>query len=338
MKNKHIDIIKSICLILCVLGTISSTLYNGKSELFVRVIDYLSKPFVYPVILFILGYIIYDKDYSKKTLLKRSLYSFLIGLFINIFCFSIIYFIRNENYLMLENLFRANIFIFISLMYLFFYVVRNYDLDDYTLWGMGLLFSILNTLLSVKNSIDSNVVLESITSIFYSSSNHMSFSFLPWIIFPITGYIFKEITENKKDNFYILTGIFSSSGYVLLTVFSKISVIGSSMIDYDNAYSVYNMNIYYAITSICLCIFLYSMAYLVSKKIPSKIYRHIKRWSKNIVYIYIIVLLMINYVFLLLLEGMVVLDAIETSLLFAMVFIISDVLSYLIVKKINRSK
>jgi hypothetical protein len=166
----------------------------------------------------------------------------------------------------------------------------------------------------------------------------MSFSFLPWIIFPITGYIFKEITENKKDNFYILTGIFSSSGYVLLTVFSKISVIGSSMIDYDNAYSVYNMNIYYAITSICLCIFLYSMAYLVSKKIPSKIYRHIKRWSKNIVYIYIIVLLMINYVFLLLLEGMVVLDAIETLLLFAMVFIISDVLSYLIVKKINRSK
>ena len=337
MKNKCVDIIKSFCLILSVLGIVSSTLYNGNNTLFINIMDYITKPFVYPVILFILGYIEYNSD--KEFLLKKALYSFIIGLFINVFCFALIFYLREESYLLLENLFRVNIFIFISLMYLFIYCVKNYEIDDYTLWGVGLFFSILNTLLTFKNSlVDSNVVIESLTSIVYSSSNHMSFSFLPWIIFPITGYLFNELSKDKNDNFYLLTGIFSSSIFVILTTFSKLSVIGSNLIDYDNVYTFYHMNIYNAITNISLCIFIFTLVYLISKNIPSKIYRHIKRWSKNIVILYIVSLIITNYGFYILLDGMVTLDGIQTLLLFIIIFIISDVISRFIGLKINESK
>ena len=109
------DIIKSLAIVLFVLGYVSSTLYNGNNTIFVNITDFLSKPFVYPPLLFILGMSIYEEECSKNKLLKMSLYSFAISVLINIFCFSIIFFIQKENSLLLEYLFKDTLPIRLSI-------------------------------------------------------------------------------------------------------------------------------------------------------------------------------------------------------------------------------
>ena len=327
------DIIKSICIILFVLGYVTSTLYNGSNTLFVNIIDFISKPIVYPILLFLIGMSIYEDNYSTKKLLKYSFYSFIISLFINIFCFAIIFFIQKENALVLEYLLKTNIFTFISLAYLFFILVKKLELESQTLWGLGLLFSIVNTVLTVKYQFNSNVVLGSLTSIIYSSANYSSFSFLAWIIFPITGYIYSQIIENKKNKFYFFNLLISLTVYIAMLCYSKYVVNGGPLIDFNNPHTFYHMNVYGGLMNISLCVFLYSLSYFVSKKIPGKINRHIKRWSKNIIIIYLVSLLFINYIFLLILGDLIKMNIVETLLLFALVFIISDVISYIINKK-----
>ncbi len=327
------DIIKSICIIIFVLGYVTSTLYNGNNTLFVNIIDFISKPIVYPILLFLIGMSIYEDNYSTKKLLKYSFYSFIISLFINIFCFAIIFFIQKENTLVLEYLLKTNIFTFISLTYLFFILVKKLELENQTLWGLGLLFSIVNTVLTVKYQFNSNVVLGSLTSIIYSSANYSSFSFLAWIIFPITGYIYSQIIENKKNKFYFFNLLISLTIYIIMLCYSKYVVSGGPLIDFDNPHTFYHMNVYGGLMNISLCVFLYSLSYFISKKIPGKINRHIRRWSKNIIIIYLVSILLINYLFLLILNNLIEINMIETLLLFALVFIISDVLSYIINKK-----
>ena len=250
------DTIKSICIILFVLGYISSTLYNGNNTLFVNIIEFVSTTLVYPIILFILGMHIYDEKYNNKKLLKLSLYSFVISLFINIFCFSIIFFIQKENVLVIEYLLKTNIFTFISLTYLFMIIVKRFNIQIQTLWGLGLLFSIVNTILTLKLSFNTNVLLGSLTSIIYSSANYSSFSFLAWILFPINGYIFREVIENKKDIFYIKSLFISLIVYIAMLYYSKYVVNGGPLIDFNNPFTFYHMNIYGGLMNTSLCVFL----------------------------------------------------------------------------------
>ncbi len=332
------DIIKSFCIILFVLGYVSSTLYNGNNIIIANILDFLSKPFVYPPILFILGMSIYEKEYTHEKLLKSSFYSIVISLFINIVCFSIIFFIQKENDLLLEYLFKANIFTFISLTFLFMYVVKKYDINTQFLWGISLLFSIINTLLTVKCNIDSNIILGSLTSIIYSSSNYESFSFLAWIIFPITGYIYREVIEDKKDLFYLFSTFIFITIYLLMIHYSKFVVSGGPLIDFEHPFTFYHMNLYGGLMNMCLCIVIYNIVYFISKKIPAKINRHLKRWSRNIIFIYLVSILLINYPFKLLFDNLIEVNFLETIMLFAIVFIISDVISYTIEKRIIKSE
>ncbi len=319
-----------------VLGYVSSTLYNGDNSLFVNTTDFISKVLVYPLVLFILGMDIYEKN--TKELLKLSLYSIIISVFINVFCFSIIYLIQGEKLLLFEYLLKTNIFTFISLTYLFMYFIKKYEIENQILWGIALLFSILNTLLTIKCNISDNVILGSLTSIIYSSSNYQSFSFLAWTLFPVTGYLFREIIENKKKVFYVFTSFVSLFVYIFLLYYSKYVISGGPLIDFDHPYTFYHMNIYGGLLNISLCIFIYSIVYLISEKIPNKIYRHIRRWGSNILIIFLVSTLLINYIFLLITGDLIRVNIIETIVLFIITFIISDAISYFINNKIIESK
>ena len=98
------------------------------------------------------------------------------------------------------------------------------------------------------------------------------------------------------------------------------------------------MNIYSGITHLCLCFFIFSSIHLISNKIPNKIYKQFKRWANNIVYIYIVFLLIINYIFILIFDNIIELSEIQCVLLCIIIFVISDVLSNIIVNKFNKSK
>ncbi len=333
MKNKHIDIIKSMCLILAVLELVFSTVCYVKNGILLNIIEFL-KVLIYPVILFLLGYLIHRNDYDDKELNKRTILSLIVGLFINIFCYSIIYLIKGNSILLLESLFKGNIFIFISLMYLFFKFIRKYEFEVRTLWGIGLLCSVINTLIIVKGSFESNVIIESLVSIICSVSNYSSFSFLAWVIIPISGYLYSDLSEYKDTIFYVKSAMLCLLAYIFLFRYSKVANMGYYLIDYRNSLSFYKMNIYNGIANVCLCVFIYSFIYLLSRYISKKIYRHVKRWSKNIILIYLISMLITNYVFLLVFNGMATTNIIESILLSAIVFIISDVLS----RFINKSK
>ena len=326
------DIIYSISIILFVLGYVFSTLYNGNNTVIVHLVDFLSTSFVYPILLFVLGMTIYEENYGTKRLLRLSFYSFIISLFINIFCFSVIFFIQKENVLVIEYLFKTNIFTFITLLYLFMILIKKLDLSSQTLWGIGLLLSIINTILTGKYPV-SNTLLGSLTSVIYSSSNYSSFSFLGWILFPIVGYIFREVIDDKKDKFYALLFPVFLVIYVIMLYYSKYVVSGGPLIDFENPYTFYHMNLYGGLMNMCLCVIIYSLSYFISKTIPSKLYRHVKRWSRNIILIYKTCILSINYIFLLILEGLIEINVIETLLLFILVFLLCDVISYTIEKK-----
>ncbi len=337
MKEKELNIMKGIASIFLVLGILSNTIYDGKIAIFHNIIDFLSKPFVWPIILFVLGCRIYTKKYSNRTLFKYSYTFLIISILFNIICFFIPYLFHNE--IVIQNLLIINIFMFISLVYLFFLIIKKIQLSDYILWGVVLLLGVISTFLVVylQDYNTKNIIINFIRGLFIPGTITSYFAFFTWIIFPVSGYLYAQIVDNKENNsFHFLVGFLSFIVYAIMIIMSSKFSDGTSLIDFKNNMSFYSMNIYGSLMNVSLCLFMYSLSYFTSKIIPSFINVNLKRWGTNIYVMLIISTLIINYIFIGYANNMINVDWVEILLIFIPIFLVTDFISNLIMKKITK--
>ncbi len=88
--------------------------------------------------------------------------------------------------------------------------------------------------------------------------------------------------------------------------------------------------------NVSLCLFMYSLSYFTSKIIPSFINVNLKRWGTNIYVMLIISTLIINYIFIGYANNMINVDWVEILLIFIPIFLVTDFISNLIMKKITK--
>ena len=334
MKEKELNILKCFSCIFLVLGLVFSTIYDSKNSDIVNIINYVSKVLVYPILLFVLGGRINIKKYSTSILIKFSLFLFLIGLLFNGFSLFIPNLINNT--IIYDNFFIVNIFIIMSLSYLFFYIVKSFNLSNNAIWGLGFLFCILNTFLMVylDGYTTTNIFINFIKDLFFSYSNNSYFSFFGWIMFPITGYLYSEILGNRDDSFKVSTGFMSLIAYIVLVSLS-FNFYDGNLLVFKNDIDFYRMDIFTCIVDVSLCLFLYSFAYFLSKLVKGKEFKIVKLIGSNVYIIYIISSLIINYIFIGYSRGLLSLSFIECISIYGILFIISVICSKIFMKRIE---
>ena len=334
MKEKELNTLKCLSCIFLVLGITFSTIYAGKNELVNNVIEYVSKPLVYPILLFVLGFRINTKKYKPELLLKFFVSLLIISILFNGF----IYFIPNllNNIIIFDSLFIINIFMIMSFTYLFFYIVKKTNMHLSLIWGIVLLFSVLNTFLPVyfEGFTSPNFLLTFILDLFYSYSPNSFFPLLGWLIFPVSGYIYSVVLESKNKSYIF------SSGFLNLIIYGSLVTISLKLMDgrfvlFDDNISFYKMNIYSSIMNVSLCIFMYSFMYFFSKLIPNRIYKYMKVIGSNTYVIYIITCIFINYIFISYAHDLLRYNFIECFGIFLIILIISSLSSKIFMKKIE---
>lgn len=328
IREKHLNIIFCFCAILYIFSVVFHTYYED--SFLSGLINFISFPLLYPLLLFTIGTIIYDKEYDKNDLLIKARNYFVIGLIINVIMFICISFTKSKIDLFL--LANTNIFIYVGFVCLLMQVFKNLNLDGKTVWGIGFIFSITNLLLSIWLMDGSqNTILNYLISNYITTT---SFPLLAFMIFPCSGYAFRELTLESEKKQYAKNMIIGILGFdFFIYLLAKLSD-ADTLTFFTDIKFFYNMDVIYSFALILLCVALYSFLYLIAPKFKKKIYEYIKFISDNLVMIAIVSNLLI-YILLLLIFYMII--KLNIYQIF-FIFIIISLLTYFIVKKLTKSK
>lgn len=196
-----------------------------------------------PVFMFILGAgIVYSKKSDAKTLLKRGLLILIVGYTLNLIQgASIIYWyvITSDPELLsrsINNLLMINILQFAGLALMFFSFCKKFQLKNWMIFIIGILFIGSNLFLLTLKTDDP--FLAGVSGLFWGSSNISLYPFLSWIIFPIAGYIFGTylIRTKNKMKFYLYLMV---SGLLLFAIFGSLT----AEMDFSDPYTYLHQDI-----------------------------------------------------------------------------------------------
>ena len=346
-RIKEFDVARAFAVIVMVAVHTEFAVYNYENEVFATFFDYLGSPFAAPVFMFILGANIFmSSKNSPKQLLARGISIFATSVVFNIICHALPFFIldfNNHTTNYAENalhwVFAVDILTFAGLAFMFFALVRKYNLNKYILAAIGIFCSVLNIVLTRNFPVDfdEHTVLSAITGLFYNSSITGYFSFLSWIIFPIAGYIFVQILDKveHKNDFYMKVGGISILAYLAMVVVSYKWFPQLPFIEFTEEYAYYQMHPFNAIGTVFFCVGWISIIYFAAKALPEVLNRHIARWNKNLTTIYLIQWFLINYCFVLASNNTFLVNEWQFILCFVAVIIASDILAFLYKKGIS---
>lgn len=309
--------------------------YDYGTPWFATLFDYLGSPFAAPTFMFILGANIFlSSKNSPAQLFKRGITLFGISIIFNLICHALpyfcLYFINKDvsYYVNAMHWFLANdILTFSSLAFIFFALIKKYKVNNYFLIIFSVAASFINMYLVNNYQINfaDNMLLASITGLFYCSSMTGYFPFLGWIVFPIVGYIYiqKLANVNNKDKFFIITGCIGLVIYLLCILFSYLWLPKLPFINFVEEYSYYQMHPFNALGTVAFCFAWISIMHFVSKLLPESWLSSITRISKNLTNIYVIQWTLINYCFVLPFNDKLLLNEWQFILCVILVFIIA---------------
>ena len=339
IRIKEFDVARVFAVIAMIAVHTEFAIYNYENETFAIFFDYLGSPFAAPVFMFILGANVYlSTKNSPKQLLTRGISIFATSVLFNIVCHALPFFIldfKNQTTNYAENalhwVFAVDILTFAGLAFIFFALVRKFNLNKYVLAAIGIICPVLNIILTRNFPIDfdKHTVPAVITAVFYNSSITGYFSFLSWIIFPIAGYIFVQILDKveNKNKFYLKVGGVCITAYLTMVLVSYQWFPQLPFIEFIEEYSYYQMHPFNAVGTIFFCIGWISVMYFTSKVLPKALDRHIARWNKNLTAIYLIQWFLINYCFVLASNNTFSVNEWQYIICFVTVIIASDILA-----------
>ena len=299
-RKKHINIIIFISLILYVFSMSFYHLYSG--EQYLKIINFILYPLLYPTLLFTVGTIACDTENNNRELLSAAADFFRLGLTLNIIKLLVYSYIQSN--IIYSIIYEINIFLLISIFLLLSHFIKTKFDDGRSVWGIGFLLAILNLVLSIVFENNNSFFL---LNIFVSNQiNTSSFPILGFLIFPCTGYAIRYYVKEYDKDKHLKWTIRGILGYIGMLIYLRYGLQFVAVIDFSNLTFFYNMHILYALALILLSIGLYNLMFIISKKISRKQYKKIEKISNNYrsisVISYIIILLVHLYSFKTLLD------------------------------------
>lgn len=284
-----------------------------------------------PVFMFLLGIgINYSKKNSPKLMFKRGLYLVLGAYALNLvrgFIPNMInaYYLEDISYLYeaFSELVYIDILQFSGLAMIMFSIFSKLKLKKSSIISIGVLLSLLNILL-VNFKVD-NLLIASITGLFWGSNSISYFPFLTWAFYPIAGFIFGSYlircTNTKK--FYIISTI--SSAIVLIVTIILFNIILGFKTGLETDYGYYHHIITDNIIFTAYVILEISILSFIVPIVPKFLLKIISRWSKNVTPIYFIHWVIITWLALIIPQNS--LSLVNFTLILLIIIISTDLLS-----------
>ena len=329
-RKKHINIIIFVSLLLYVFSMSFYYLYSG--EQYLKIINFILYPLLYPTLLFTIGTIVCDKE-DNKELLSLAFDFFRIGLTLNIIKLLVYSYIESE--VVYSVLYEINIFIFVSIFILLGHFIKTKIDDGRSVWGIGFLLAILNLVLSIIFENNTFFLLK----IFVSNQvNTSSFPILGFMIFPCTGYAIRYYARDFDKDKHLKWAITGIIGYIGILLYLRYGLQFVAILDFSNLSFFYNMHILYALALILLCIGLYNLMFIISKKVSKKLYEKIEKISDRYRSISVISYIIILLVHLYLYKSLLDMNAYQILFIAIIIGIISIPLSKFMNKILQKSK
>lgn len=301
------------------------------------IVEFLGTPTAAPVFMFLLGlFIVYSRKNDPRTLIKRGLTLILAGYLLNIFRSVLPALIQyatlgGNQYLTAaaETFIYVDILQFAGLAFIFFGIVRKYELKTMTTLVLGLAISMTSFLVVDLRTDD--LLTAAVTGLFWGSNDGSFFPFVSWILVPVSGYVFGEylIRCKDKDLFYRSSLIVSSLA-VIFCVFVLMIAMGVDIGITDDA-PYYHQNPVVNVIYISFAIYWMCVLYYVSKVLPRLVTNTISRWSRNVTEIYIIHFILVGWLGMLI--GWNTQGLTSYFLLFISIFIASDAIAFWYLKR-----
>ena len=182
----------------------------------------------------------------------------------------------------------VDILAFAGLTFMFFGVVKYFNLKHYVVGIFWCLFTTLH--LIVRGTVFESEALNIVGRLFWAVDDYSWFPFLNWITFPILGYFFGELLVRCKDKaklYAFLIKVFVPLS-ITLWVYSYINNVKFGAFGELYQYDYYNHDLMGSLVFSSFALAWLGLCYFATPYVSDKIYNSLARWSKNINSIYCI--------------------------------------------------
>lgn len=289
--QKDLDLAKALAIVFMIWVHVNEYYQTLAIEggVYNRVVEFVGSPLSAPIFIILLGVgIVYSRRSTAKYLFKRGISLLLLGYGLNIVMDLIpntIIAIRTNDMsyiqLGLESIWGIDILAFSGLAFLFFSLIKKFNISNKRLFGIWCALMTLNIFL--RGTTVENKIINIICRGIWGTDELSWFPFLSWITFAILGYYFGQILircTNKTvlyKNILFVTAPLS----VMLWIYSYVNNVrfGAFGALYQTEY--YHQDVMGNIVLCVFALFWISILHFVYQYIPEIIKRSINRWSKN---------------------------------------------------------
>lgn len=303
----------------------------------------LGGPLSAPVFMISMGVgFAYSRSQDPIKIIKRGINILILGYLLNIIIALNVYRAIFDNAgleVIIEEIclsfFYGDILQFAGLSMIVFGFLRKLKLNDHMILLIGILLSIISSLVPVINT---DSYLLSITGGLFIPVNHsvelfMVFPLSVWFIFPAFGYWFGNRLKNinNLNKFYLIIGCISLI----------VSIIGIGLEAYYKAFmmSITDIEFYFMVThdallSIAATISIYSICHFIVKVLPDVINKFIVNVSNSLNIIYMISWIIIIFIEFIVYSFMEELSGLPLYLILIVIIIVTIYLGLIIKKAI----
>ncbi|MCR8744679.1 acyltransferase [Romboutsia lituseburensis] len=338
--QKELDLAKGLAILFMVWVHVNEYYQSPKIEggFYNRLVEFLGSPMSAPIFIILIGVgIVYSRRSTAKYLFKRGISLLLLGYGLNIlmdFIPNIILALRANDMsyiqLGLESIFGIDILAFSGLVFLFFSLIKKFNISNKGLFGIWCGLMTLNIFL--RGTVIENKIINIICRGIWGTDELSWFPFLSWITFALVGYYFGQILTRCANKTVLYKNILFVTAplSILLWVYSYVNNVkfGAFGALYQTEY--YHQDIMGNIVLCVFALFWISLLYFVYQYIPEIVKITINRWSKNTNLMYCIHYTIIGFSILLLKTESYM--PLQTILLAISIFTFTDILCIFINK------
>ena len=279
----------------------------------------------------------YTKDPSPKHFVKRGSQLFFLSCVFNLLVYAAPYFVLylktgDSEYLdrSAAEFASVDILQFAALAMLTFAIIKKLNLNSIQIVIYAAAVSLIGQFLTYSISLPEGWISRN-PGLLWGSGEMSYFPYCSWIAFPLVGYLFGRDLINCEDKpgLYKKLAIVGIPLYFAMTAVAALVRIDFGQLtgEYQEAY--YHMGLYGNICILAFVLGWISVCYLISLHTPKKIMAYFMRLCNNITRIYVVQYFLIIYAYVFIAGEKNDLSLIESILVFAVIFVLSDIIAFL---------
>lgn len=305
-RQRELDFAKGLAIIFMVLVHTGEVFQGESGALYERIVEFLGSPPAAPIFMMLLGVgIVYSRRNEAEELLKRGVKLLIAGYIFNVFREGIPYMLLAHRtgditYALeaREYLWGIDILAFSGLTFLFFGIIKKFNIKDKYIALIWCSFAALN--LVVRGVSFESSTANAVCGLFWGTYENSWFPFLTWIFYPILGYFFGKLLIRCKDKEVFYKWILVSMGSLtsILWIYAYINNVRFGAFGELYQTDYYHHDLMGNMVLGTFALFWLSICFYTMKIIPEGIFKAFARWSKNTNMIYCIHYIILGWLIL----------------------------------------